>query len=133
MTPWLRDFIDNRIFGPNHRWWALWVVVVSVFIATTDVGMLTISLPVIITEFRTDITFAGWIVFFYALVTGALYLPCGRLSDLLGRKLTFSAGFLVYGVASMVAGLSEGPTQLMACRVGQAVGAALMMTPTPSP
>ena len=130
MTPWLRDFIDNRIFGPNHRWWALWVVVVSVFIATTDVGMLTISLPVIITEFRTDITFAGWIVFVYALVTGALYLPCGRLSDLLGRKLTFSAGFLVYGVASMVAGLSEGPTQLMACRVGQAVGAALMMTNT---
>ena len=130
MTPWLRDFIDNRIFGPNHRWWALWVVVVSVFIATTDVGMLTISLPVIITEFRTDITFAGWIVFVYALVTGALYLPCGRLSDLLGRKLTFSAGFLVYGVASMLAGLSEGPTHLMACRVGQAVGAALMMTNT---
>ena len=130
MTPWLRDFIDNRIFGPNHRWWALWVVVVSVFIATTDVGMLTISLPVIITEFRTDITFAGWIVFVYALVTGALYLPCGRLSDLLGRKLTFSAGFLVYGVASMLAGLAQGPALLMACRVGQAVGAALMMTNT---
>lgn len=130
MTPWLRNFIDNRVFGPNHRWWALWVVVISVFIATTDVGMLTISLPVIITEFRTDITFAGWIVFVYALVTGALYLPCGRLSDLLGRKLTFSAGFLIYGVASMVAGLSQGPTQLMACRVGQAVGAALMMTNT---
>ena len=130
MTPWLRDFIDNRIFGPNHRWWALWVVVISVFIATTDVGMLTISLPVIITEFRTDITFAGWIVFVYALVTGALYLPCGRLSDLLGRKLTFSAGFLVYGVASLLAGVAQGPTQLMTCRVGQAVGAALMMTNT---
>ena len=130
MTPWLRDFIDHRIFGPNHRWWALWVVVISVFIATTDVGMLTISLPVIITEFRTDITFAGWIVFVYALVTGALYLPCGRLSDLLGRKLTFSAGFLVYGVSSALAGLAHGPTQLMTCRVGQAVGAALMMTNT---
>ncbi len=130
MTPWLRDFIDNRIFGPNHRWWALWVVVISVFIATTDVGMLTISLPVIITEFRTDITFAGWIVFIYALVTGALYLPCGRLSDLLGRKITFCAGFLIYGVASMLAGLSQGPAPLMAGRVGQAVGAALMMTNT---
>ena len=130
MTPWLRDFIDNRVFGPNHRWWALWVVVISVFIATTDVGMLTISLPVIITEFRTDITFAGWIVFVYALVTGALYLPCGRLSDLLGRKLTFSAGFLVYGIASMLAGLSQSPTQLMAWRVAQAIGAALMMTNT---
>ncbi|MDE0213213.1 MAG: MFS transporter, partial [Deltaproteobacteria bacterium] len=130
MTPRLRDFIDNRVFGPNHRWWALWVVVISVFIATTDVGMLTISLPVIITEFRTDITFAGWIVFVYALVTGALYLPCGRLSDLLGRKLTFSAGFLVYGVSSALAGLAHGPTQLMTCRVGQAVGAALMMTNT---
>ena len=130
MTPWLRGFIDNRIFGPNHRWWALWVVVVAVFIATTDVGLLTISLPVIITEFGTDITFGGWIVFVHALVTGALYLPCGRLSDLIGRKRTFCAGFLIYGAASVLAGLSQGPVQLIGCRLLQAVGSALMMTNT---
>jgi len=126
----MRDFIQRTVFGPNHRWWALGVVVMAVFIATTDVGLLTISLPVIITEFRTDITFAGWIVFIYALVTGALYLPSGRLSDLIGRKKTFSTGFLVYGIASVLAGLSQAPLQLIACRVLQAVGSALMMTNT---
>lgn len=126
----MRDFIQRTVFGPHHRWWALGVVVMAVFIATTDVGLLTISLPVIITEFRTDIAFAGWIVFIYALVTGALYLPSGRLSDLIGRKETFSAGFLIYGIASAAAGLSQSPLQLIACRVLQAVGSALMMTNT---
>jgi EmrB/QacA subfamily drug resistance transporter len=126
----MRDFIQRTVFGPNHRWWALSVVIVAVFIATTDVGLLTISLPVIITEFRTDITFAGWIVFIYALVTGALYLPSGRLSDLIGRKKTFSAGFLIYGIGSVLAGISHGPSQLIGFRVLQAVGSALMMTNT---
>lgn len=126
----MRAFIQRTVFGPNHRWWALCVVVVAVFIATTDVGMLTISLPMIITDFDTDITFAGWLVFIYALVTGALYLPCGRLSDLVGRKKTFCAGFLIYGVSSVVAGLSQSPAQLMSLRVVQAVGSALMMTNT---
>ena len=126
----MRNFIQRTVFGPNHRWWALCVVVVAVFIATTDVGLLTISLPIIITDFGADITFAGWIVFIYALVTGALYLPSGRLSDLIGRKKTFSAGFLIYGIGSVMAGLSQGPLQLIGLRMVQAVGSALMMTNT---
>lgn len=126
----MREFIHKRVFGPNYRWWALSVVVLAVFIATTDLGLLTISLPVITTEFDADITFAGWIVFIYALVTASLYLPSGRLSDLIGRRKTFCAGFLLYGIGSVVAGLSLDPTQLICFRALQAIGSALMMTNT---
>ncbi len=126
----MKDYIQKTVFGPNYRWWALLVVMLAVFMVTTDYGLLMISLPVIITEFKADITLAGRIVFIYALVTGSLYLPCGRLSDLVGRKKTFCAGFLIYAFSSAVAGFSQGPGQLICFRAVQAVGSALMMANT---
>ena len=126
----MKEFINKKIFGPNYRWWALWVVVLAVFMSTTDVGLLTISLPVIITEFNADMALAGWIVFIYALVTGSLYLPSGRMSDLIGRKKSFCTGFLIYAVSSAIAGLSQGPGQLICFRALQAVGSSLMMANT---
>ena len=126
----MKSFIHNKIFGPNYRWWALCVVALAVFMVTTDQGLLAISLPVIITEFRADMALAGWIAFIYALVTGSLYLPCGRLSDLVGRKRIISAGFLLYSVSSVIAGFSQSPRQLIFIRALQAVGSALMMANT---
>jgi len=122
--------LHKKIFGPNYRWWALCIVALAVFIATTDAGLLNISLPVIMSDFNADLALAGWISFIYALVTGSLYLPCGWLSDLVGRKKTFSAGFLLYSLGSFVAGSSQGPGQLIFCRALQAVGSALMMVNT---
>lgn len=113
-----------------RRWWSLCVVALAVFMVTTDYGLVTISLPVIITEFEADLALAGWIALIYALVTGSLYLPCGRLSDLVGRKKTFSAGFLLYAVSSLVAGWAQGPSQLIFFRALQAVASALIMANT---
>ena len=126
----MEGFLRKKIFGANYRWWALYIVALAVFIATTDAGLLSISLPVIMRDFNADLALAGWITFIYALVTGSLYLPCGRLSDLVGRKKTFSAGFLLYSFSSFIAGSSQGPGQLIFFRALQAVGSALMMANT---
>jgi MFS family permease len=69
---------------PRHRWWSLCVVALAIFTVTADAGQLSIALPAIIAEFRADLTLAGWIALVYALATASLYLPCGRLSDLVG-------------------------------------------------
>src|SRR5687767_13121567 len=106
----------------QKRWWSLIVVALAVFMATVDAGLLSIALPVIITDFQADLSLAGWVAVIYALVTASLYLPCGRLADLTGRKKIFTAGFLLYGISSVVAGLSQNGTQLIALRGLQAVG-----------
>ncbi len=126
----MKGFIHKTVTGPNYRWWALGVVALAVFMVTTDQGLLAISLPIIITEFHADMALAGWIAFIYALVTGSLYLPCGRLSDLMGRKRIICAGFFLYSVSSVIAGFSQGPRQLIFFRALQAVGSALMMANT---
>ena len=96
-------------------------------IVTTDSGQLSIALPVIITEFNADLTLASWIALAYALITASLYLPCGRLSDLVGIGRLFLAGFLIYGLSSIAAGLAQDATQLIFFRALQAAGSALIM------
>ncbi len=126
----MKDYFRNTVFGPNHRWWALSVAALATFMVTTDAGLLAISLPVIVAEFKTDLAMGGWLPFIYALVTGSLYLPCGRLSDLFGRKRTLSFGFAIYTLTSLMAGFSQSIGQVIFFRGLQAAGSALMMANT---
>lgn len=99
----------------------------ATLVVTADSGQLSIALPVIIREFNADITLAGWIALVYALVTASLYMPCGRLSDLVGVGRLFKIGFLIYSASSLAAGLSQGAEQLVFFRALQGVGSALIM------
>ena len=95
---------------------------------TTDIGLLSIALPVIITDLHADLALAGWIALIYALVTASLYLPCGRLSDMIGRAKVYRVGFFLYAVTSLIAGFAQDAWQLIFFRGLQAIGSALIMT-----
>ena len=95
---------------------------------TTDIGLLSIALPVIITDLRADLALAGWIALIYALVTASLYLPCGRLSDMIGRAKVYRLGFFLYAGTSLIAGFAQDAWQLILLRGLQAIGSALIMT-----
>jgi EmrB/QacA subfamily drug resistance transporter len=110
-----------------HRWWSLAVASLATLIVTADTGQLSIALPRIIKEFDADLALASWIVLVYAFVTASLYLPCGRLSDLFGIGKLFLAGFILYSVSSLAAGLAQGAGQLIFFRALQAAGSALIM------
>jgi MFS family permease len=111
----------------RHRWWSLAVASLATLIVTADTGQLSIALPRIIKEFDADLALASWIVLVYAFVTASLYLPCGRLSDLFGIGKLFLAGFILYSVSSLAAGLAQGAGQLIFFRALQAAGSALIM------
>ena len=118
---------DNSKPRRRSRWWSLSVASVASLIVTADTGQLSIALPVIITEFNADLTLASWIALTYALITASLYLPCGRLSDLVGVGRLFLAGFMLYGASAIAAGLAQGAAQLVIFRALQAAGSALIM------
>lgn len=113
--------------APSRRWWSLAVASLATLIVTVDTGQLSIALPLIIREFNADLALASWIALVYAFFTAALYLPCGRLSDLFGIGRLFLAGFLIYSGSSLAAGLAQGSLQLVVFRALQAVGSALIM------
>jgi len=115
--------------SPPHRnrWWSLSVASIATLIVTADTGQLSIALPAIITEFNADLTLASWIALVHALITASLYLPCGRLSDLVGIGKLFLAGFILYAASSIAAGFAQGAGSLLFFRAMQAGGSALVM------
>src|SRR3970282_272869 len=97
----------------RNRWWSLSVASIATLIVTADTGQLSIALPAIITEFNADLTLASWIALVHALFTASLYLPCGRLSDLVGIGKLFLAGFILFAACSIAAGVSQGVSPLV--------------------
>jgi EmrB/QacA subfamily drug resistance transporter len=122
MTP-TRDVPDPR------RWWALALLCGAFLMVLLDGTIVLVALPSI----QADIGFSEhglqWVLSAYALTFGGLLLLGGRAADLLGRRRVFIAGVLFFTAASLMCGLAWSPAALLAARVAQGVGAAIM-TPT---
>jgi EmrB/QacA subfamily drug resistance transporter len=118
---------DESSSPRRRRWLSLSVASLATLLVTADTGQLSIALPAIIAEFNADLTLASWIALVYALITASLYLPCGRLSDLIGIGKVFSAGFILYAAGALTAGWSQSAEQLVLFRAFQAAGSALIM------
>ncbi|MDP2718558.1 MAG: MFS transporter [Dehalococcoidia bacterium] len=117
-----------RVHGPNHHWYVISVTALGTFMTTYDMGAVNISLPRIMASFHTSLTATSWVLLSFLLTTTIFLLPAGKLGDLIGRKKVYNIGFLIFITGSMLAGLSQGPTQLIIFRVIQGIGASMLQT-----
>jgi EmrB/QacA subfamily drug resistance transporter len=91
-----------------------------------DITIVNVALPSIgkaLSFARADLQ---WVVTAYALCSGGLVLVGGRASDLFGRRRMFLAGLAVFTGSSLLSGLAPSSAALIAARVAQGVGAAVM-------
>ena len=70
-------------------------------VSVADHGSVGVALPSIADELNTDLPTVQWVVIAYALTIGALLLPMGRLSDIVGRKRLYIAGFAIFLVSGI--------------------------------
>jgi EmrB/QacA subfamily drug resistance transporter len=102
------------------------LLVVAQFMVVLDITIVNVALPSIghaLGFARADLQ---WIVTAYALCTGGLVLVGGRASDLFGRRRMFLTGLMLFTGASLASGLAPSAGALVAARVAQGIGAALM-------
>jgi len=92
-----------------------------------DGTVVNVALPVIQNRLGANVAEAQWIIESYALMLAALILVGGSLGDRLGRRRVFSAGVLLFALASMWCGLAPSIMQLIVARGVQGVGAALLV------
>ncbi|MFB7344394.1 MFS transporter [Streptomyces hydrogenans] len=78
-------------------------------------------------EFGASQTTVLWIINIYTLALSALLLPLGAIGDRLGRRPLLITGLVLFGAASVVAGLAGSATVMIAARVAAGVGAAMIM------
>src|SRR3989441_8186144 len=112
-----------------RRWWALALLCGAFFMVLLDGTITIVALPSIGAGLRFSEQGLQWVLSAYALTFGGLLLLGGRATDLLGRRRVFMAGVLFFTAASLMCGLAWSPAALLAARVVQGAGAAIM-TPT---
>jgi len=110
----------------SRRWIALGVIALAQFMVIMDTSIIGVALP----EIQRDLGFGqenlSWVFNAYVIAFGGLLLLGGRLSDLLGAKRVFTAGWLILAIGSLGAGLAGSIELEIAARAVQGLGAALI-------
>ena len=116
-----------RLFtDENRKWWTLVAVSFGLFMIMLDNTVVNVALPSIQRDLDVGLSELEWIVSGYALTFAALMLIGGKLADAYGRRLVFVVGIAIFTLASLACGLASSGEALIAARVAQGVGAAMM-------
>jgi EmrB/QacA subfamily drug resistance transporter len=91
-----------------------------------DASIVTLTYRPLRTEFGVSLAAVQWVSLAYLLALATLLIPVGRLADAHGRKLMYLYGFVIFTAASAACGLAPGLSALIAFRIVQGVGAALL-------
>jgi EmrB/QacA subfamily drug resistance transporter len=93
---------------------------------------INLGLPSLGREHGVPLSETRWVVQAFLLTVGVLLLVAGRLGDLLGHRRLYLWGFVLFGLASLGCGLAPGFASLLAMRVLQGVGSAMLMASGPA-
>jgi MFS family permease len=107
------------------------VVGLGASLAAMDLAV-NVAFPSITVAFGLETRSIRWVVICYVLVYSSLMLACGRLGDRLGHRRVFRAGLLVSALAFVLCALAPDYPTLLAARVVQGVGTALVLSCAPA-
>jgi EmrB/QacA subfamily drug resistance transporter len=110
----------------SRRWSALALIVTAQFMVILDVAIVNVALPSIKSDLGFSTTGLQWVVSAYAIIFGGALLLGGRLADLVGRRLLFIIGLLVFAASSLLCGLAWSEASLISFRALQGLGGALL-------
>ncbi|WP_296394904.1 DHA2 family efflux MFS transporter permease subunit [Williamsia sp.] len=103
---------------------------IGFFMILVDSTIMSVATPAIMRDLRIDLSSAVWVTSAYLLAYAVPLLISGRLGDRFGTKNVYLAGLGVFTLASFACGLAGDFTSLVAARVVQGLGAALIAPQT---
>jgi EmrB/QacA subfamily drug resistance transporter len=109
-----------------RKWAPLPVLMIATTMAILDFFIVNVALPDIQSELHTGSATVQWVVAGYGLTMAIFLIAGGRLADRYGRRLVLGVGIAIFALASLACGLASGPGLLIAARLAQGVGGALM-------
>lgn len=112
---------------PANPWMVMIPVALGIFLATLDSSIVNIALPILQESLHTHFSLVEWVVLAYLMTVTCLMLSIGRAADMVGKKPLYIAGLLIFTMGSGLCGLSSTIALLIASRIIQGLGAALLM------
>jgi MFS family permease len=116
---WLRE-------RPLAPWLAVVAVGFGALMSQVDASIVTLAYPTLQRHFDVSVGAVSWVGLAYLLTTVSTLVVFGRISDMVGRKLIYCYGFFIFLLGSLLCGLAPTLTVLVASRVVQAVGGAML-------
>lgn len=110
--------------GP--AWLVLSLACACQFMVILDASIVNVALPSVREDLGFTPTGLAWVVNGYLLTFAGFMLLGGRAADLFGPRRMLAAGLLLFSASSLVGGLATAPEVLVAARVVQGIGAAMM-------
>jgi MFS family permease len=110
----------------SKKWFVLSSVAMGIFLGTIDGGIVNIAQPTLMRELSAPVSAVRWTVLAYMLTVAILMIPIGTLGDRFGKKHIYVSGFIVFTIASALCGMAPTLALLVAFRVLQGVGTAMM-------
>lgn len=118
---------DN--FPPvKERYIILAIVLMGILMSVIDGNVVSIALPTITQHFNVDVAISQWTITAYLLTMTALMLVFGKVSEYTGKTRLFIIGFIIFTLSSLACGLSQNMEELIAFRVAQGFGAAMVFS-----
>ncbi|WP_353808333.1 MFS transporter [Agromyces sp. SYSU T00194] len=116
----------------TRRWLGLVVIGIAVSLIIVDTTVVNVAIPAIVDDLGISSTQVQWVQESYALVFAALLIAFGTLGDRIGRRRLLLIGVAIFTAASVAAGLAPDGATLIAARVAQGVGGAMVLPGTMS-
>jgi len=111
----------------RSRPWVLATTILGSALGFIDGTVVNVALPAIQADLAASIEGAQWVVNGYMLMLGALTLVGGAAADRFGRRRVFAGGVVLFTAASVACGLAPSAGALIAARLVQGVGGALLV------
>ncbi|MBO2451260.1 DHA2 family efflux MFS transporter permease subunit [Actinomadura barringtoniae] len=108
-------------------WRVLSVVTLGTLLLVVNLTTLNIALPVVVRHFGAGAFASSWLVLGFMLVQTSLLMVAGRMSDVFGRRGMYLCGLGVFTLSSLMAGFAPTIEALIALRVVQACGGAVLL------
>lgn len=104
----------------------LFIILFSYFLILMDNSIIFTSTVKIAEDLKMDQVTLSWISNAYTITFGSFLLLAGRLGDLIGRKMIFMIGLFIFGLSSMMIGLTDSAFMMMVFRAIQGIGSAII-------
>jgi EmrB/QacA subfamily drug resistance transporter len=112
--------------SPKAPWLVVGTVCIGAFMGQLDASIVTLAFPTLRHAFGAPLADVQWVGQAYLLVLIGLLTAVGRYADMLGRKLLYTYGFVIFILGSALCGLAPSLPALIGFRVFQGVGAAML-------
>ena len=110
----------------ERKWWTLIVVCIATFMLLLDITIVNVALPKIASDLKANFSDIQWVIDAYALTLASTLLTAGAIADLIGRRLVFTIGLVLFAFTSLLCALSPSALFLILARAGQGIGGAIM-------